>query len=136
MLVVEFVQINQGEAQDMTKGRRGLVLLGLVAMFVLALAASAFAQTMPGGSMANKATGGGLEAAAIGKMGDTTVTPPVTPLLNLPALNMGRDAEGRVVLDLPGLKLVGKAKGAAPAAPSHLPKTGVNVSDLLALGMA
>jgi LPXTG-motif cell wall-anchored protein len=115
------------------------MLLLLVGLFVLAFGAGAMAQVMPGGNMANKATGGGLEGAAIGKLGDTTVTPPLSPLLNLPALHIDQDAEGRVVMDLPGLKLVGKPKG-APAAPgrgpSKLPKTGANVGDIFALGMA
>ena len=117
----------------MSKGRKGLILSALVALFVLGLGLSAFAADMPGGSMANKATGGGLEGAAIGQMGDTTVTPPLHDLLDLPALNIQEDANGRVVMDLPGLKLVGKGKGGRPG---KLPTTGVNTGDFAALGAA
>ena len=120
----------------MTKARKGLMLLAMVGVLVVAFAAAALANGMPGDNMANEATGGGLEAAAIGTMGDTTVTPPMTDLLDLPALNVQEDAEGRVVMDLPGLLLVGPAKGAGAGEPSKLPTTGVNVGDMFALGMA
>lgn len=130
----------------MTKGRKGLVLLALVGVFVLAFGAAAFAAGTvdlgPGMGSANKATGGGLEAAAIGELGNTEHGPVVKSLLDLPALNVGEDAQGRVIMDLPGLKLVGKAKGAAapapgkPGAPGKLPRTGANVGDLAAMGMA
>jgi LPXTG-motif cell wall-anchored protein len=54
----------------------------------------------------------------------------VEELLNLPALDSCRDAEGRVIMDLPALKLVG------PAAPKALPATGVNAGDFAAMGGA
>lgn len=119
----------------MTKGRKGLILVAVVGLFVLAFGATALAAVdglSTGSSMANKATGGGLEAAAIGEMGDTTVTPPLTKVLDLPALGIDRDANGRIVMDLPGLKLVGPGGGA----PSKLPTTGANAGDLFAAGMA
>lgn len=119
----------------MTKGRKGLILVAIVGLFVLAFGATALAEVglSTGSSMANKATEGGLEAAAIGEMGDTTVTPPLTKVLDLPALNVDRDANGRIVMDLPGLKLVGPG---GKGAPSKLPVTGANAGDLFAAGMA
>ena len=148
----------------MTRKYRALVVTALAGLMVLALGASAFAQTFDstqtGGTggvfeghglgVANRATGGGLEAAAIGELGDASHGPCVRDLLDLPALNACEDAQGRVVMDLPALKLVGpaKAKGVVgapdvPGKPGHdhagpraLPKTGVNAGDMLALGMA
>jgi LPXTG-motif cell wall-anchored protein len=128
----------------MTKGYRGILILALVGLFVLMLGAAALANGgLPGMGTANGATGGGLEAAAIGELGDTTVTPPLEKLLDLPALHADCDAEGRVVMDLPALKLVGKPgtaacgpKAAPAAGPSRLPKTGANVGDIFAAGMA
>lgn len=121
--------------------RRAAVLFVATGAAAFALSTAAVAQSSmgPGMGSANKATGGGLEAAAIGQMGDTTVTPPLTPVLDLPALNIDEDAEGRIVMDLPGLKLVGKPKARpapAPGPAGKLPKTGVNVGDLAAAGMA
>jgi LPXTG-motif cell wall-anchored protein len=48
----------------------------------------------------------------------------------MPAIDSCRDADGRVIMDLPALKLVG------PAAPKKLPATGVNAGDFAALGGA
>jgi LPXTG-motif cell wall-anchored protein len=124
----------------MKKGTKGAILLALVGMFVLALtvgASAAVSGLSTGMNSADKATGGGLEAAAVGTLGDTTTTPPFTKVLDLPALNVDRDAMGRIVMDLPGLKLVSRPHGAAGAgAPAKLPKTGANVGDLFAAGMA
>lgn len=123
----------------MRKSYRGIILLGLVGLMVLGLGTVALANGAlgPGMKTANEATGGGLEAAAIGELGDTTVTPPFEKVLDLPALNVDRDAEGRIIMDLPGLKLVGPAKGAKAAPPpGKLPVTGANVGDIFALGMA
>jgi len=151
----------------MTSKYRALVVTALAGAMVLALGASAFAQTGfdstqsggtvdlgPGMGTANRATGGGLEAAAIGELGDASHGPCVRDVLDLPALNACEDAQGRIVMDLPALKLVGpaKARAAGPdadrpgpgtpgrhgtrGAPDRLPTTGVNVGDLMALGMA
>lgn len=67
-------------------------------------------------------------------------------LLDLPALNACETADGRVVMDLPALRLVepkGLDKEPEPApvvkhdhGPGKLPRTGVNVGDLAAMGLA
>lgn len=147
----------------MTRRYRALVVTALAGLMVLALGASAFAQSfdstqtggtsglgeLPGMTSANRATGGGLEAAAIGELGNASHGPCVRDLLDLPALNACEDAHGRVIMDLPALKLVGPAKARADAptpgrpgpgrpgaGPRTLPTTGVNAGDMLALGMA
>jgi hypothetical protein len=112
----------------MTKVRM-LVVTVFAAIIGLSFAGSAFAQVpdLPGMGTANN---GGLEAPAVGELGDTTHGPCVEDLLNLPALDSCRDAEGRVIMDLPALLLVG------PAAPKKLPATGMNVGDFAAVGVA
>jgi LPXTG-motif cell wall-anchored protein len=114
------------------------VLLVAVAAAVLGVgfASSAFAQLGPGTGTADKATGG-LMAPALNSLGNTEHGPCVSQLLDLPALGACKDAQGRVIMDLPGLTLVGppEAKAKAPAA-RPLPKTGVNVADFAALGLA
>ena len=136
----------------MSKSFKGLMLVALSAVFVLALGAVAFAQTGvtgvdtgvdlgPGMGAANAATGGGLEAAAVGEMGNTEFDEAsATPVLDLPALDVEKDAAGRIRMDLPGLVLYGPGKGAAPAGPGggpgRLPTTGVNVGDIAAMGLA
>jgi LPXTG-motif cell wall-anchored protein len=108
-----------------------LMVAGLAAILGLAFGGSAFAQVpdLPGMDTA-KANTGGLEAPAVGELGDTSHGPCVEELLNLPALDSCRDAEGRVIMDLPALKLV------SPAEPKSLPATGINVGDFAALGSA
>lgn len=108
-----------------------LMVAGLAAILGLAFGGSALAQVpdLPGMDTASENTGG-LEAPAVGELGDTRHGPCVEQLLNLPALDSCRDAAGRVIMDLPALKLVG------PAAPKALPATGVNVGDFAALGSA
>jgi LPXTG-motif cell wall-anchored protein len=114
----------------MTKVRM-LVVAGIAAILGVTFAGSAFAQLsdMPGMGTASKNTGG-LDAPAVGVLGDTSHGPCVEKLLDMPAINSCRDAAGRVIMDLPALKLVG------PAAPKKLPTTGVNVGDFAALGGA
>jgi len=120
--------------------RLKVLLVGAAAaILAVGLGASAFAQLGPGTGTADKATGG-LIAPALNSLGNTEHGPCVQQLLDLPALNSCRDAEGHVIMDLPGLTLVGppaaKAKP-APAAPSRaLPRTGVNVGDFAAVGLA
>jgi LPXTG-motif cell wall-anchored protein len=112
----------------MSKKIKGLLIAGLVAVFGLAFGGSALAQLgdLPGMGTSNT---GGLEAPAVGELGDTTHGPCVEDLLNLPALDSCRDAEGRVIMDLPALKLVSPAGG-----PSRLPATGLNTEDFAAIG--
>lgn len=114
----------------MTKVRL-LVVAAFIAVFGLGIGGSALAQVgdLPGMDTAEENTGG-LEAPAVGELGDTDHGPCVEELLNLPALDSCRDAAGRVIMDLPALKLVGPT-GAAPRA---LPETGVNVGDFAAMG--
>lgn len=110
---------------------RMLVVAAFVAVFGLAFGGSALAQVgdLPGMDTAEENTGG-LEAPAVGELGDTDHGPCVEELLNLPALDSCRDAAGRVIMDLPALKLVGPAA----EAPRALPETGVNVGDFAAMG--
>jgi LPXTG-motif cell wall-anchored protein len=112
----------------MTKVRIAIVA-AFIAVFGLAFGGSAFAQLgdLPGMDSAAENTGG-LEAPAVGELGDTSHGPCVEELLNIPALDSCRDAEGRVIMDLPALKLVG------PRAPQALPATGVNAGDFAAFG--
>lgn len=109
---------------------RVLLVTALVAVFGLALGGSALAQISDLPGMGTNENTGGLEAPAVGELGDTEHGPCVEELLGLPALDTCVDAEGRVIMDLPALKLVG------PRAPSKLPVTGVNAGDLAAMGAA
>lgn len=122
-----------------TRGFR-LAALAAGAGFVLFLGGAAHADHLPGIGAADKATGGGLEAAAIGELGDTEHGPIVDQLLDLPALDVGVDAQGRIVMDLPGLKLVSRAKGGAASKPGEgakgLPKTGADAAAFGTLGLA
>jgi LPXTG-motif cell wall-anchored protein len=86
---------------------------------------------LPAMGTANNATGG-LIAPALGNLGDTSHGPCVQQLLNMPALNSCRDANGKVIMDLPALTLVGPAA----AAPRRLPTTGANTGDIAAVGAA
>lgn len=113
---------------------RVLVVAGIAAAFGLGIGGSALAQVgdLPG--MGTTGTGG-LEAPAVGEMGDTSHGPCVEELINMPAINSCRDAAGRVIMDLPALKLVGPEAPAA-AQPKRLPETGVNAGDFAAMGAA
>jgi len=114
-----------------------MLLVAVAAAFMaVGLSASAFAQLGPGTGVADKATGG-LIAPALNSLGNTDHGPCVQQLLNLPALNSCRDAQGRVIMDLPGLTLVGPPEAKKAATPSRaLPHTGVNVGDFAAIGLA
>ena len=98
------------------------------------MAGQAFAQVgdLPGMGGANNATGG-LIAPALGNLGDTSHGPCVQQLLNMPALNSCRDANGKVIMDLPALTLVGPA---GQRQPRRLPATGVNAGQIAAIGAA
>ena len=114
-----------------------MLLVGVAAAFMaVGLSASAFAQLGPGTGAADKATGG-LIAPALNSLGNTEHGPCVQQLLDLPALNSCKDAQGRVIMDLPGLTLVGPPEAKKAPAPSRaLPHTGVNVGDFAAIGLA
>lgn len=107
---------------------RVALITALVAVLGLAFGGSALAQIsdLPGMGSAAENTGG-LEAPAVGELGNAEHGDCVEELLNIPALDSCRDEDGRVIMDLPGLKLVG---------PSKLPATGVNAGDLAAMGAA
>jgi LPXTG-motif cell wall-anchored protein len=110
---------------------KGLLVAAFVAVFGLAFGGAALAQLgdLPGMDAAGANTGG-LEAPAVGELGNTEHGPCVEDLLDIPALGACRDAEGRVIMDLPALKLV------SPRAPSALPATGMNTGDFAAVGTA
>jgi len=116
-----------------TKNRLAIIA-ALVGALMLAFGGAASAQVgdLPGMDSANDATGGGLDGPAVGELGNTEHGECVEELLNIPALDACEDAEGRVIMDLPGLKLVGPADEKA----AELPETGANVGDIAAMGMA
>lgn len=117
----------------MSRKLKVLTVAGITAILGLTMAGAASAQIgdLPGMGTAGANTGG-LEAPAVGELGDTSHGPCVEELLNMPAIDSCRDAQGRVIMDLPALKLVGPA---APQ-PRRLPVTGMNVGDFAAIGGA
>lgn len=118
--------------------RTRAAVLAVLAALALAAGGSALAQLdLPGMDSADESTGG-LIGPAVGAMGQTEHGECVKDLLNLPALDACEDAEGRVVMDLPGLTLVSPPDFfEQPSKPDDaLPKTGVNVGDVAAIGMA
>ena len=103
----------------MTKRFRALILGGMVAVFAFGMGGSAFAQT-----------GGDLPLDAHEDC--------VENVMDLPALNVCKDAQGRHILDLPAigaLREPAPTKAPAPAS-GKLPKTGVDVEDFAAIGLA
>ena len=115
-----------------------LLVSSAAALLAVAFGGSALAQLGPGTGAADRATGG-LIGPALNDLGNTEHGPCVQQLLDLPALNSCRDAQGRVIMDLPGLTLVGPPSPApkrAPVARRALPRTGVNVGDMAAFGLA
>src|SRR5438552_7824486 len=115
----------------MSKKVKATLIAAIAVVFGGLMAGQAFAQVgnLPGMGSANSSTGG-LIAPALGNLGDTSHGPCVQQLLNMPALNSCRDANGKVIMDLPALTLVG------PAAPKKLPATGANTGDIAAIGAA
>jgi LPXTG-motif cell wall-anchored protein len=99
-----------------------MILLGaMVAMFGFAVAGSALAQP--------------------GENGIPLDAPEdcVENVMDLPALNVCKDAQGRHILDLPAIGPL--REPAAPAAPADegdraLPKTGLHTEDFAAIGLA
>lgn len=116
-----------------------LLVASAAAILAVGVGGSALAQLGPGTGSADRATGG-LIGPALNELGNTEHGPCVQQLLDLPALNSCRDAQGRVIMDLPGLKLVGPPSPAPAKAPvAHrraLPRTGVNTGELAAIGLA
>ena len=108
---------------------KATLIAAIAVVFGGLMAGQAFAQ-LPAMGTANSATGG-LIAPALGNLGDTSHGPCVQQLLNMPALNSCRDANGKVIMDLPALTLVGPAN-----APKRLPATGANTGDIAAIGAA
>jgi len=115
----------------MSKKVKATLIAAIAVVFGGLMAGQAFAQvgSLPAMGTANSSTGG-LIAPALGNMGDTSHGPCVQQLLNMPALNSCRDANGKVIMNLPALTLVG------PAAPKKLPATGANTGDIAAIGAA
>jgi LPXTG-motif cell wall-anchored protein len=115
----------------MSKKLKATLIAAIAVVFGGLMAGQAFAQVgnLPAMGTANGSTGG-LIAPALGNMGDTSHGPCVQQLLNMPAMNSCRDANGKVIMDLPALTLVG------PAAPKKLPATGANTGDIAAIGAA
>ena len=112
----------------MSKKLKVLVVAAAAALG-LGFGATAFAQVPDLPGMGTTGTGG-LTAPAVGSLGDTSHGPCVEQLLDQPAINACRDANGKVIMDLPALQLVG------PAAPKKLPATGMNAGDFAAIGAA
>jgi LPXTG-motif cell wall-anchored protein len=114
----------------MSKKVRLALIASFMAVFGLAFAGPALAlfPEEPGG---DPEAPGGIQMPAVPELGDDTHGECVRDLLNLPALDSCEDAQGRVIMDLPALNLVGPEK-----APKQLPVTGVNVGDFAAIGGA
>jgi LPXTG-motif cell wall-anchored protein len=100
---------------------RALMLVGLVGAWGLGLAGAALAQA------AN----------------DLPLDAPedcVENVLDLPALNVCKDAQGRHILDLPGMGPLREPAPTTTPAPApaskKLPKTGMHVEDFAAVGLA
>jgi LPXTG-motif cell wall-anchored protein len=102
------------------KRSRMLLMVGLVAVWGWAFAGSASAQP-----------------------GEHGIPPDahedcVEEVMDLPAMNVCKDAQGRHILDIPTMSLREPEPAKAPAkAPSgKLPKTGMGTEDFAAIGMA
>ena len=102
----------------MTKRFRALILGGFVAVFAFGMGGSAFAQD------------GDLPLDAHEDC--------VENVMDLPALNVCKDAQGRHILDLPAIGALREpaTPKPAPAGDKKLPKTGVDVEDFAAIGLA
>jgi LPXTG-motif cell wall-anchored protein len=104
----------------MLKRFRALLLVGLIGAWGLALAGSALAQD------------NGLPLDAPEDC--------VENVMDLPALNVCKDAQGRHILDLPGMGPLREPAPTTTPAPApaskKLPKTGMHVEDFAAVGLA
>lgn len=99
---------------------RVLLMVGLVAVWGFALA--------------------GVSSAQPGDNGVPIDAPEdcVEEVMDLPALNVCKDAQGRHLLDLPAIGTLREPLPAKSAAPSsgRLPKTGMGTEDFAAIGLA
>jgi LPXTG-motif cell wall-anchored protein len=101
------------------KRLRTLLMVGLVAGSGLGLAGNALAQP-------------GENGIPIDAPEDC-----VEEVMDLPALNVCKDAQGRHLLDLPAIGTLREPDApAAPASKGSLPKTGLHTEDFMAIGMA
>jgi LPXTG-motif cell wall-anchored protein len=86
------------------------------------------------------AFGFGFGGSALAQASDLPPGAPedcVENVMDLPALNVCKDAQGRHILDLPAIgELREPAAPAAPAPKGSLPTTGVNTADFAAIGFA
>jgi len=98
------------------KRLRALLMIGLVAAFGWMLAGGAFAaQPIP----------------------PTASKDCVTEVMNLPAMNVCKDAAGRNILELPAIGELREPATPAPARGSgKLPHTGMRTEDFAAIGVA
>lgn len=93
-----------------------------VRMLAVAFLASAFAL--------------GVGSAALAQA-DDPMEECVEDVLDLPALDVCKDAQGRHLMELPAIGVLREPATPAPApADKKLPKTGVNVGDFAAIGAA
>jgi LPXTG-motif cell wall-anchored protein len=100
------------------KRLRGLLMVGLIAAWGFALSGGAFAQT------ANDLPADAPEDC-------------VENVMDLPALNVCKDAQGRHLLDLPAIGTLREPlPEKAPASKGTLPKTGMGTEDFAAVGLA
>jgi LPXTG-motif cell wall-anchored protein len=100
---------------------RVLLLVGLVALWGGVLAGGAFAQERDPNIPAD------------------APEDCVEEVMDLPALNVCKDAQGRHLLDLPAIGVLREplpSKQPAPAGGGGLPKTGLHTEDFMALGGA
>jgi len=105
----------------MTRQFRALILGAFVALFAFGLAGSA-------------------SAGAAGDLPLDAHEDCVENVMDLPALNVCKDAQGRHILDLPAIGALREPAPAATPAPApsskKLPKTGMHVEDFAAIGLA
>jgi len=96
---------------------RLMLLAGLVALFGWGMAGSALAQSGD----------------------DLPIDAPedcVENVMDLPALNVCKDAQGRHILNLPAIGSLREPATPKPATGGTLPKTGLHTEDFAAIGMA
>jgi LPXTG-motif cell wall-anchored protein len=99
------------------KRYRLMLLAGLVALFGWGMAGS----------------------SALAQSNDLPIDAPddcVENVMDLPALNVCKDAQGRHILNLPAIGSLREPATPAPASRGALPKTGLEVEDFAAIGMA
>ena len=83
--------------------------------------------------------GWGMAGSALAQSDDLPIDAPddcVENVMDLPALNVCKDAQGRHILNLPAIGSLREPATPAPATGGSLPKTGLEVEDFAAIGMA